>query len=233
MSSEIFYLVLTAITISCLHTVTGPDHYLPFIALSKSNNWTVKRTILITLICGVGHVVSSVVLGLGGIAFGWSLSKIRWLENVRGGIAAWAIFILGIIYIIYSFIQLKRNKLHKHFDVYGDGNMYVYEHQHGTAVQPQQRRKVTPWIMFIVFVLGPCEPLIPLLSFPAAQQSIYGITLLVSVFTLFTLVTMITMVMLGYYGISFFNVAKMQKYVHVLAGSVIMICGAGMLFMGW
>ena len=233
MSSEIFYLVLTAITISCLHTATGPDHYLPFIALSKSNNWTVNRTIFITLICGIGHVGSSVVLGLGGIALGWSLSKITWLENIRGGIAAWVMFILGIIYIIYAFIQLKTNKLHKHFDVCDDGNMYVYEHQDGTVVPPQEKRKVTPWVMFIVFVLGPCEPLIPLLSFPAANQSIYGITLLVSVFTLFTLVTMVTMVLLGYHGISFFKSLKMEKYIHVLSGSVIMLCGAGMLFMGW
>ena len=220
-------------TISCLHTVTGPDHYLPIIALSKSNNWTVGKTIFITLICGIGHVGSSVLLGLGGIGLGWSLSKIRWLENVRGGIAAWAMLVLGIIYIIYAFIQLNRNKPHKHFDAYDDGSMYVYEHQHGHAIQPYERRRVTPWIMFIVFVLGPCEPLIPLLSFPAAKHSLYGITLLVSVFTFFTLITMITMVLFGYYGISFFSSIRVEKYVHVLAGSTIIICGAGMLFMGW
>lgn len=233
MSSEIYYLVLTAITISFLHTVSGPDHYLPFIALSKTNNWTIKRTIIITVICGVGHVGSSVVLGLCGIAMGWSLSKIGWLENLRGGIAAWAMFIFGIVYTVYAFIQLKRNRLHKHFDVYDDSNMYVYEHKHGTAVQPHERRKVTPWVMFIVFVLGPCEPLIPLLSFPAAKHSIYGITLLVGIFTFFTLITMIAMVMLGYYGISFLDSIKTEKYGHVLAGSAIVMCGAGMLFMGW
>ncbi len=175
----------------------------------------------------------NVVLGLAGAALGCSLSEISWLQNVRGGIAGWAMFSIGIIYIIYAFIQLKQNKLHKHFDVYDGGDMYVYEHQHGIAVLPSEKRKVTPWVMFIVFVLGPCEPLIPLLSFPAARHSFFGITLLVALFTFFTLLIMVTMVLLGYYGISVFKPVKMEKYVHVLAGCVIMLCGAGMVFMGW
>jgi hypothetical protein len=230
---EISYLVITAITISLLHTVTGPDHYIPFIALSKAKNWTINRTVFWTLVCGIGHVGSSVVLGLAGIAFGWSLSKITWFENIRGGISGWAMLLLGIGYTTYAFIQLKKNRLHKHFDVYDDGSMYVYEHQHGSAVYPNQKRRVTPWIMFIVFVLGPCEPLIPLLSFPAAQHSVYGITLLISIFTAFTLIAMVTMVLLGYYGISFFQSSKLEKYMNVLAGTTIMICGSGMLVLGW
>lgn len=233
MTSEISYLIITAITISCLHTVTGPDHYVPFIALSKSKNWTVNRTVFWTLICGIGHVGSSVVLGTAGIAFGWSVSKISWFENVRGGISGWTMFLLGIAYTIYAFMQLKRNKLHKHFDVYDDDNVYVYEHQHGGTVYPQQKRRVTPWVMFIVFVLGPCEPLIPLLSFPAAKHSFYAITILVTVFTLFTLITMVTMVLLGYYSISVVKTDRLERHINVIAGFTVMLCGSGMLFLNW
>lgn len=154
MPGEISYLILTAITISCLHTVTGPDHYVPFIALSKSKKWSVNRTIFFTLICGMGHVSSSVILGLAGIAFGWSIAKITWLENVRGGISGWAMLLLGFAYTIYAFVQLKRNKLHKHFDVYEDGNMYVYEHEHGGTVLPQQKRQVTPWLCLLFLFLA-------------------------------------------------------------------------------
>lgn len=233
MTSEISYLIFTAITISCLHTVTGPDHYVPFIALSKSKNWSVNRTVFWTLICGIGHVGSSVVLGLAGIAFGWSVSKISWFENVRGGISAWTMFLLGIAYTIYAFIQLGKNKIHKHFDVYADGNVYVYEHQHESTVYPQQKRRVTPWVMFIVFVLGPCEPLIPLLSFPAAKHSFYAITMLVTVFTLFTLITMVTMVLLGYYSISMVKTNMLERHINVIAGFTVMFCGSGMLFLNW
>ncbi len=233
MSNEIYYLVVTAITISCLHTITGPDHYLPFIALAKTKNWTLHQTITWTLLCGAGHVAGSLLLGIGGIAFGLSLSKITWLENVRGGAAAWAMLLLGTAYLLYAVYQLSTNKRHKHFEGYDDGALYVYEHKHGSVVYPNERRKVTPWVMFVVFVLGPCEPLIPLLSFPAARQSVTGVVVLVSVFTIFTLACMVAMVLLGYYGVAFFKTEKLERYVHVIGGSTVMICGTGMVFMGW
>src|SRR3954465_9405546 len=130
MQGDLEVLMLAAITISFLHTVAGPDHYLPFIALSKSRGWSFSKTICWTIVCGCGHVWSSVLLGLGGAAIGWSLSKVTWLENVRGGIAGWALVIFGLIYGTYGLIQVKKGRQHKHFDVYDDGSVYVYEHRH-------------------------------------------------------------------------------------------------------
>jgi hypothetical protein len=89
MQTEFQVLMAAAISIACLHTLSGPDHYIPFIALSRSRNWSLPRTIGWTVLCGCAHVWSSVLLGLGGAAAGWSLSRIEWLEGVRGGIAGW------------------------------------------------------------------------------------------------------------------------------------------------
>lgn len=233
MQTELGILIITAITIACLHTVTGPDHYVPFIALSKSRGWSFGKTLLWTVICGCGHVWSSVLLALGGAAIGWSLSKVNWLEQVRGGIAGWILLLFGFIYGIWGLIRARQNKRHKHFDAYEDGNIYVYEHKHGEAVASKERYKVTPWVMFIIFLLGPCEPMIPLLYFPASQNSWYGMLLLITVYTFFTLLTMIVMVVLGYYGISFLKTEKLERYMHALGGLSIFICGAGMVFMGW
>jgi sulfite exporter TauE/SafE len=233
MLSELGILMVTAMSIACLHTLTGPDHYLPFIALSKTRGWGFGKTMMWTILCGCGHVGSSVLLGLGGAALGWSLSGIAWLENLRGGIAGWILLLFGLAYGIWGLVQAYRDKVHKHFDTYEDGNMYVYEHKHGETVRPGKRYKVTPWILFIIFLLGPCEPMIPLLYFPAAKNSWYGMWLLVLVYTFFTLLTMVVMVVLGYYGISFFKPGKAERYVHALGGLTIFICGAGMVFIGW
>jgi sulfite exporter TauE/SafE len=233
MQAELQILIITAISIACLHTLTGPDHYLPFIALSKARGWSFGKTMLWTIVCGCGHVWSSVALGLGGAAIGWSLSKVSWLENVRGGIAGWVLLSFGLVYGIWGLIRAYQNKKHKHFDAYEDGSIYVYEHKHGSAVQPKERYKVTPWVMFLIFLLGPCEPMIPLLYFPAAKNSWYGMVVLIAVYTFFTLLTMIVMVILGYYGISFLKTEKLERYMHALGGLTIFICGAGMVFMGW
>jgi hypothetical protein len=233
MLNELQILMLTATGIACLHTITGPDHYLPFIAIAKARGWRFGKTLLWTAICGCGHVWSSVLLGLGGAALGWSLSKISWLENIRGGLAGWVLLLFGFIYGLWGWIRAYRNKAHRHFNTYEDGSIYVYEHKHGEAVKPTERYKVTPWVMFIIFLLGPCEPMIPLLYFPAAQNNWWGMLLLITVYTFFTLTTMLVMVTLGYYGVSFLKTEKLERYVHALGGLTLFICGAGMVFMGW
>jgi hypothetical protein len=70
MTPELTALLLTAASIGFVPTVLGPDHYLPFVAMSHARNWSRLRTIVITALCGVGHVLSSVVLGLVGLGAG-------------------------------------------------------------------------------------------------------------------------------------------------------------------
>jgi sulfite exporter TauE/SafE len=233
MHSEMFLLMGTAITLACLHTGSGPDHYLPFIALSKSRGWSFRRTLMWTTICGCGHVWSSVLLGLGAAVIGWSLSKVGWLQVIRGGVAGWFMLLFGIGYSIWGLYRAYKNKPHKHFDMYEGGEIYVYQHKHGQAVQSTERYKVTPWVMFIIFLMGPCEPMIPLLCSPAIAHSKWGLAILIIVYTCATLLTMLVMVTLGYLGIAFVKTEKIHRYVHALGGLTLFICGLGMVFMSW
>lgn len=232
MQNDLQVLMLAAITISFLHTIAGPDHYLPFVAVAKSRQWSFGKTAFWTVICGCGHIWSSVLLGLGGAALGWSLAKIGWIESMRGGFAAWALLGFGLVYSVWGLIRAKQNGRHKHFDVDGD-SVYVFEHRHGETVMTKDRHKVTPWVMFIIFLLGPCEPMIPLLYFPAAKNSFAGMLMLIVVYTMCTLLTMIVMVGCGYYGLSLLKTNKLERYMHALGGATIFICGLGMVFMGW
>lgn len=233
MQSEMQLLIMAAVSVAAIHTITGPDHYLPFIALSKSRRWSVAKTIMWTVICGSGHVFSSVLLGLGGAALGWSMSKLNWVENVRGGIAGWVMLVFGFLYGTWGLYKAINNNPHKHFDMSDEGEIYVFEHNHDTPIAPIERYRVTPWVMFIIFILGPCEPMIPLLYFPAAQNSWHGMAMLIAVYTIITLFAMLMMVLLGYYGFAFVKTERLQRYVHTLGGLTIFVCGAGMLWMGW
>jgi hypothetical protein len=191
------------------------------------------KTICWTVVCGCGHVWSSVLLALGGAAIGWSLNEVEFFENMRGGLAGWMLLGFGILYSIWGILNAFRNKAHKHFELGDEGEMYVFEHKHGAAVQVREKHKVTPWVMFIIFLLGPCEPMIPLLYFPAAQHSVAGMWMMIGIYTLVTLLTMVVMVILGLRGASLFQTGWAEKYMHALAGATITICGAGMVFLGW
>ena len=110
MQGEMQILILAAISVACLHTLAGPDHYIPFIALSRSRGWSFSKTIFRTIFCGCGHVWSSVLLGLGGAAIGWSLSKVKWLEALRGGVAVWCMLLFGLCYGLWGLYRVKKIK---------------------------------------------------------------------------------------------------------------------------
>ena len=225
-------LILSAITISFLHTASGPDHYLPFIVLSRSRKWSIYKTAGLTIVCGLGHIISSVLIGLIGVVLGWQLTKLTWFQDIRGNISGWSLLLFGLIYLGWGIWKVHSNRAHKHFDVYDD-NVYVYEHQHGKALYPQQRVKVTPLILLAIFVMGPSEPLVPLLFYSGLNRSVLEIGVLITVFAISTVLTMLVMVLLGLYGFSFFKNNKLERYIHAMSGAVVTICGAGMVFFGW
>ncbi len=69
--NELSILLVTAASLGFVHTLLGPDHYLPFIVLSKARQWSSSKTMWITFISGIGHVGSSVIIGMIGIALGY------------------------------------------------------------------------------------------------------------------------------------------------------------------
>ncbi len=232
MTTEILTLAISAATISCIHTASGPDHYLPFIVLSRSHQWSMPKTIFLTIICGLGHILSSVLLGGMGVLLGWQLSRLTWFQNYRVNVSGWCLLAFGCIYLTWGLYQAYRNKPHKHFDVMND-DVYVYEHRHGDTYRPQKRVKVTPMVLFAVFVMGPSEPLVPLLFYSGTRRSAAEIVLLVVVFAVMTVLTMLTMVWIGIKGYAYLKTDKLERYVHAIGGAVVTICGIGMLFLGW
>src|SRR5512133_234772 len=178
MTSSIALLSLTAVSLGFIHTILGPDHYLPFIVMSKARKWSMKRTVLVTFLCGMGHVGSSVLLGLIGIAAGLSVTKLIPVESFRGNIAAWLFIAFGLVYMVISLRNILKKRKHTHYHFHTDGEKHLHEHDHHlehTHIHQEERANTTPWLLFIIFVFGPCEPLIPVLMYPAAQNNIQGV----------------------------------------------------------
>jgi sulfite exporter TauE/SafE len=226
----------TAISVGIVHSALGPDHYLPFAALSHARGWSRRKTLIITALCGVGHVAGSVILGLLGIALGWTLGSMTGLEALRGDFAAWALIGFGLAYGVWGLRRGLRRKPHSHFHTHANGTSHDHPHNHlhhhvHTHVDADSR-SMTPWALFIVFVLGPCEPLIPILMVPAAEHSVLGIGLVACVFAVSTIATMCAMVFVLSAGLSLVKVGHLERWAHALAGFSILVCGAGIKWLG-
>ncbi|MEM1412742.1 MAG: hypothetical protein AAGH19_10335, partial [Pseudomonadota bacterium] len=94
------------------------------------------------------------------------------------------------------------------------------------------RRSIAPWIIFIIFVLGPCEPLIPLLMYPAATHSVPGVLLVTTIFGVVTVLTMLVAVTVAVVGLSRFKFGRLAYYDHALAGFAVLACGLAITFLG-
>ena len=80
-------------------------------------------------------------------------------------------------------------------------------------------------VLFTIFVFGPCEPLIPVLMYPAAEGSWWGVGVVAGVFGLATLATMLVTVALGHLGLSRLPLGGLERYSHALAGLALVACG--------
>ncbi len=235
MNDSIALLSFTAVSIGFLHTILGPDHYLPFIVLSEAKKWTLRKTMLITFLCGIGHVLSSVILGIVGIFVGIELKKLVAVESFRGNIAAWLFIAFGLVYVIISIRNLIKNKKHKHSHFHLHGEKHSHEHNHHkehTHVHDDEVVKTTPWILFLIFVFGPCEPLIPILMYPAAKNNIPGAVFVSLLFAFVTIATMMAVVFVFKFGFNKINLKPLEKYNHLIAGSVILLSGLAIQFLG-
>ena len=251
MPVDIGLLVLTAASIGFVHTLLGPDHYLPFVAMGAARRWSTRKTLWITSLCGVGHVLGSIVIGFVGIAVGVSIGKIEWLEGVRGDTAAWLLTGFGLAYLAWGLKKAWRGRPHSHEHFHGDGSLHEHSHGHEGAhlhphvqlrpiahVHPHSRldagkvRSVTPWALFVIFVLGPCEPLIPVLMYPASQHSVWGTVAVVLAFGTATIATMLGVVYLVSRGLERLPLDTAERYSHALAGAALSLCGLGIVFLG-
>lgn len=240
---SLLQLTLLAASIGLLHTAMGPDHYLPFVVLGRAEGWTLGKTLVWTTICGLAHVLSSVVLGGLGLGLGWAVPYMTELEGVRGDLASYILIGFGLIYFTWGLWRGRRGHSHQHRHT--DGTIHVHSHSHQTdadrAGHDLSEHEETPhvkshrrtlWALFVVFVLGPCEPLIPMLMYPAAKSSVFGLVLVTAIFGVTTIATMVTVVLIATFGINLLPVARLERYTHALAGATICLCGLAIQFLG-
>ncbi|RCK72205.1 MAG: hypothetical protein IGBAC_0551 [Ignavibacteriae bacterium] len=201
-------LIVSTITIGIVHAL-APDHWLPFVMIGKAQKWTKPRLTFVTFVAGIGHVGSSIILGTLGILAGITSIKLQGIEATRAEIGVYLLIGFGVAYALWG---LKHAK-----------------HHHSHIPDLSQKKVVTVWTLFAVFVLGPCEPLIPLM-FLATAYGWGGILTVSLIFSIITLVMMILQSLLGYAGIQLIKHDFAERYSHALAGGVIALTGLFLYF---
>ena len=201
-------LLLAAVSVALVHTLIGVDHYLPFVVLGKARRWSLGRVLGITALCGLGHCIGSILLGFIGIGLGFAVGELEWVEGVRGSLAAWGLIAFGLVYMSWALWRGPRSHSHE-----------------GHA-------KTTFWSVFIVFALGPCEPLIPLLMAPAWEHDWRAVAAVAGLFAGTTVLTMMLAAGIGSMGLRLSIFDGLERYAHALAGGAIATSGLAIQVLG-
>jgi len=226
-------LMVTTTSVALVHALVGPDHWLPFVMLSRARGWTLAKTALITTACGIGHVVSSIALGLFGTALGWQATRLAGVESARGELASWLLVAFGVAYAAWGTRRAirRRRGLHLH-----DHDGVVHLHGHGGAAHDHQSGGAATatvfWALFVLFVLGPCEPMIPLLVAPASRGQWALAASVAAVFLVVTLAVMLAAVIVLRLGFERASFGRLERWSHALAGGAIASCGLAVLLLG-
>lgn len=210
-------LALAAVTVGSLHTA-APDHWVPFVALSRARGWSAKRTAGVTLICGFGHVTVSALFGLVGLFFG-----VRMLESLgarMGAVAPLLLIAFGVVYGLWGMRRAIAPRLHGH------------PHSHYDHVHADSPSRASAWTLFLLFSADPCIAVIPLL-FAAAPLGLARTLTIVLLYEAATLGTMLLFVLPARAGARALRAPWLDRYGDAAAGGLIAVVGVTVAALGW
>ena len=213
--SALAAIAATAATVGSLHAL-APDHWAPVAALARAQRWSAGRTARVTVLCGFGHVTTSVVLGVLAVLFGLGLVAAfgRRLES-WGGLLLIA---FGLAYGLWGMRRAAGARLHGHVHAH-------YDHVHDAA-------RLTPWTLFLLYSADPCVAVLPLVV-AAAPFGALAVAAVALVYEVATIATMTGLVLAVWRGAAALHPRWLDHYGDAAAGGLIATLGITLLAMGW
>lgn len=191
----------TAMAVGALHTL-APDHWMPFAALARARGWTPIRALRTTVLCGLGHVTVSAILGVAALSVGLGVAQL-----VGGKLAALAPILLmafGAVYLLWG--------------------LRPHRHRH-------EQRGVTEGALFLLFSSDPCVALIPLIIASSSGGWPQTIATILA-YELGTIASMSILVLTAHAGARAIRLHVFDHYGDAVAGALILMVGVAVKVFG-
>jgi ABC-type nickel/cobalt efflux system permease component RcnA len=227
-------LLLAGVTVGSLHTI-APDHWVPFAALARARRWSGARTAVVTMVCGMGHVTVSVLLGVLALFFGLKLLEAfaRQMESLAGLL----LIGFGVVYGLWGWRRAVSARLQAHAHAHGHVHWHAHqEHGHARphlhASDDRAASKMTAMSLFLLFSADPCVAVVPIL-FAAAPLGVAKTLVIVIAYELATILTMVALVLPARAAANRVRAEWVARYGDATAGAVIVAVGVVVAALGW
>lgn len=207
--SGVSQIIIGAFLLSLVHA-SIPNHWLPLVALSKSEKWTEKFTMSATAIAGLSHTLSTIIIGIIVGFLGYKLSSSY--SFVVGVIAPGLLILLGTIYLA---LNIRANRHHHHHHQSHDINLDEIKKETTIGI-------ITTLTISMFF--SPCLE-IEAYYFVASKLGWQGIITVSVIYTVVTILGMLLLVWLGMKGVKKIKSHFLQHHEKALTGIILIFLG--------
>ena len=205
----IFQIFLGSLLLSLVHA-TIPSHWLPLIAISKTEKWSEKETISITAITAISHTISTVVIGILVGMIGYKLSESY--HYITHYIAPTILILLGLIYFILEYRHSKIKSAHQHHHIDVD-----------KIVKRKSKRSIVLTLSLAMF-FSPCLE-IEIYYFTASRLGWLGISVVSLVYFFITVLGMVFLVYFGAKGVKKLQWHFLEHHDKLISGVILVLVG--------
>jgi len=203
-------IIIGAFLLSIAHA-SIPNHWIPFVALSKSEKWTNRTTLNITALAGLSHTLSTIIIGILVGFLGYKLSSSY--SFIVGVVAPILLIVIGIIYLILS---LRANHHH---------------HSHDLNISKGNKKTKNAIIstLIISMFFSPCME-IEAYYFVASKNGWTGIISVSIIYTFVTVAGMLLFVWLGMKGVQRIKSDFLEHHEKTISGILLITLGITAFF---
>jgi ABC-type nickel/cobalt efflux system permease component RcnA len=228
-------LVITGFGVAFFHAAL-PTHWLPFVLAARGQSWGRGKTLTVTAVAGLGHIVFTIMLG--ALVLWAGLATQHLTGDVFPFIAGGFLLLFGAYYLF----QQSRGAGHGHYHSIGhDHHHEEHSHPHPhhnddedhSHSQDQSSRTKLSDTAVILGLLGlltfsPCEGFLPV-YLSGVSYGWSGFLILSVVLALATLAGMVLFTWLTLAGLEHIRFSVLERYESGILGGLLILLGIAIM----
>jgi len=210
-----------------------PSHWLPFVLAGRGQRWGRGKTLAVTALAGLGHVLFTTVLGILVVWLGIETSHLT--GNVFPFLAGGVLILFGGYYLV----RQTRGGGHRHWSGHEHGHEHNHDHDHphdhdghGHLHSPASTRDKSDVAVILgllaVLTFSPCEGFLPV-YLSGISYGWAGFLLLSGVLAAATLAGMVIFTWLSLAGLERLKLAALERYENAILGGLLVILGIAVM----
>jgi nickel/cobalt transporter (NicO) family protein len=217
---------LAAAIVAIGHAIL-PDHWAPLAVIARTRRWSVLRTARVSLLAAVGHLITSLLLGLVLAIIGTQFRSV--IEVEQGHIIGALLAFTGLGLLLWTITRHGNKHDHDH----------DYDHEHTTQEMASKHehehhsQSTLGWMSIVVPFGTAASPDLTFLPIALAASAIgmgevVGVLAIYAILTLATFVGLTLLVTVGGYQ---FRWDWIEEYGDQITAIVLLVIG-GLIFFG-